>query len=375
MDRRIATHLRYIVFALISTIVLSACSKEEPVTLGFVGGLSGRVSDLGGPARNGMLLAIEEINARGGIRGQDVQSIIKDDKQDADTAIKVTQELLSQNVDAIIGPVTSSMAVKVAPLASRAETMMMGVTVTTNALSGKDDYFLRCLAPTAVHAGEVAEFLFRNMNINSFSAIYDLKNESYTLSWINDFKQRFTELGGKSQSILSFSSGKQDVLLPIVDEIVKDQSDAIIFVTNAVDAALLAKLIRNKDEEVILATSEWAGTERLIELGGRYVEGAIVPQYLDRESTEPDYVEFRDAYRQRFSQEPGFPGLIAYNATRVVLAKLETRPDGVSLKEAILNQKNFPGIQGDIKFDKFGDVISKTYITRIEDGRFKVQAR
>lgn len=360
---------------LILSMLLTSCSKPDPVTLGFIGGLSGRVSDLGGPARNGMLLAVEEQNALGGINGQDIQTLVKDDKQDADTAKQVVKELIDANVNAIIGPVTSSIAVNVVPLATKAKTLMVGVTVTTNALTGQDDYFVRCLAPTAVHAGEIAEFLYKQRGVRSFSAVYDLKNEAYSLSWVKDFKQRFEELGGIAQSIEKFSSGKQEALLPIASTLIDGDPDMVIFVTNAVDAALLAKLVREKNQSILLGTSEWAGTERLIELGGRHVEGAYIPQYLDRSSNDPAYQSFRERFIARFNHEPGFPGLIAYNATNMTIEQLRNKAENVELKQAIIGQGTFPGIQGKIQIDEFGDAKSKTFVTQIQNGQFVVQKR
>ena len=352
---------------------LSGCGQEEPVTLGFVGGLTGRVSDLGGPARNGMLLAVEEANQKGGINGQAIQTLIRDDRQDPETAKKMVAELLAENVDAIVGPVTSSMAVQVAPMAEQAQTLMMGVTVTTNDLSKQDDHFFRVLAATAVHAGEVAEFLFKERNVKKFSAIYDLNNKSYSYSWVTDFEKRITELGGASVNILSFSSGDQKALVPLAEQLVSGDPDIVIFVTNSVDAALLAKLVRSQSDEVMLGTSEWAGTERLIELGGRFIEGAFVPQYLDRESKDPDYQRFRQDFINRFNHEPGFPGLTAYNATNVIIDRLKNKPSAQSLKDAILAQRIFPGIQGKVQFDEFGDAKSKTFVTQVRNNQFVLQ--
>ena len=352
---------------------LSGCGQEEPVTLGFVGGLTGRVSDLGGPARNGMLLAVEEANQKGGINGQAIQTLIRDDRQDPETAKKMVAELLAENVDAIVGPVTSSMAVQVAPMAEQAQTLMMGVTVTTNDLSKQDDHFFRVLAATAVHAGEVAEFLFKERNVKKFSAIYDLNNKSYSYSWVTDFERRITELGGASVNILSFSSGDQKALVPLAEQLVSGDPDIVIFVTNSVDAALLAKLVRSQSDEVMLGTSEWAGTERLIELGGRFIEGAFVPQYLDRESKDPDYQRFRQDFINRFNHEPGFPGLTAYNATNVIIDRLKNKPSDQSLKDAILAQRIFPGIQGKVQFDEFGDAKSKTFVTQVRNNQFVLQ--
>lgn len=364
-----------VMFGLASSVILTSCSSEEEVKLGFVGGLSGRVSDLGGPARNGMLLAVEEANAAGGIRGKPIKTIIKDDRQSKPQAVKAVNALIGNKVDAIIGPVTSSIAVEVAPIATQAKTLMMAVTVTTNELTGLDDYLLRGLAPTAVHAGEIADFLYGQRGVKSFSAIYDLKNKSYTEGWINDFKTRFEELGGQSKSILNFSSGNQEVLVPMAKQLLEDDPGIVLFVTNAVDAAILAKLVRMQKPKVLVGTSEWAGTERLIELGGKFIEGAIVPQYIDRESTEENYRTFHANFVNRFKQEPGFPGLISYNVTRVVIDRIKNKANGTDLKEAILEQGTFPGVQGKVQFDEYGDAASKTYITEVIDGRFVVQSK
>lgn len=366
--------LRTCVLVLLSVMLLQGCAKEEPVTLGFVGGLSGRVSDLGGPARNGMLLAVEETNAKGGIHGQPIATIVKDDQQEVEVAKAMVGELLAKKVDAIIGPVTSSMAVHVAPMATKAETLMMGVTVTTNQLSGQDDYFLRCLAATAVHAGEITDFLYHKRGIKSFSAIYDLKNEAYSKSWVIDFENRMKKLGGKTVKILSFSSGKQEELIPLAKELVSGSPDIVVFVTNAVDAALLAKLVRTEDPEMTLGTSEWAGTERLVELGGRFIEGAYVPQYIDRDSPDKNYQDFRNRFIKRFNHEPGFPGLVGYNATKVVIDRLQNLEEGQNLKDEILKKRVFPGIQGQVQFDEFGDAISKTYVTQVINNKFVVQS-
>jgi len=361
--------------AVIFTLLLNGCSESKPWSFGYVGGLSGKVSDLGGPARNGMLLAVEQANAEGGIHGRLIETDKRDDKQDPAVSKQAVQELLNKNVDVIIGPVTSAMAVEVAPLANQAKTLMMGLTVTTNDLSGQDDYFFRSLSPTATHAGNTANALYDQYKFRRFAGVYDTRNKAYSLSWIADFEKRFIENGGSMAGRYSFSSGARDQLVALADKLLQNNPDLIVFVTNAVDAALLAKLVRDKNPNIQLATSEWAGTERLIELGGRHVEGAFVPQYLDRESSELTYQTFRSQFVTRFNHEPGFPGMVAYNATRVVIEALRAAPNADKLKETILQRKVFPGVQGNVVFDDFGDALSRTYLTQVTNGNFKVVAR
>ncbi len=354
--------------------LMSACGESEPYRFGFIGGLSGRVSDLGGPARNGMLLAIEEANQLGGIDGRQIESLIKDDKQDPETAKAGVKQLIQENVDVIIGPTTSAMAMAVVDQANASKILMMGVTVTTNELAGIDDYFLRGLAPARIYASKMADYLYYQMGLRTFASAYDKRNESYSKGWSDDFHTRFTENGGRRTDEVGFTSGKNEDLVTVAEKLLAGNPDVVVLTTNSVDAALLAKLIHGINEDVFLATSEWAGTERLIELGGRHVENAIVPQYLDRGSQDPEFLAFRERFLQRFNHEPGFPGMIGYNVTRVIIDALKNNPDPKQLKQTILGKKVYPGIQGELVFDKFGEVTTRTYVTQIRSGKFVVQA-
>lgn len=354
--------------------LLAGCDSE-PIKIGFMGGLTGRVSDLGGGGRNGALLAIEERNAAGGVRGSEIQLLIRDDQQDPERAKGLARELLEEGVVAVIGLMTSAIAVSIAPQFNASETLLMGVTITTNDLAGKDDYFLRVLAPTAVITTRFAQHLHDRLGIRHVAILYDTANLSYTRSWMTDFSTSLAKLPDTSSASFDFKSGDQKGLLSAVEKALAEPDlNAVVLVANSVDAALLAKLVRERRPELPIITSEWAGTERLIELGGRFVEGALVPQYFDRESTEPAFVAFLARYRERFGQEPGFPATLAYKATSVVLDALENRGRGQSLKEYILAHKRFPGFQGDVIFEPDGDSLGSSFLTVIEEGRFKVVA-
>ena len=120
-------------------LALTACAPPQPVKLGFLGGLSGRVADLGEAGRHGVLLAVDEANAAGGVNARKVELLIKDDEQQAAAAIKAIEELVAARVDAVIGPMTSSMGEAVLPVASRAGLVVVSPTVTFSLLAGRDD--------------------------------------------------------------------------------------------------------------------------------------------------------------------------------------------------------------------------------------------
>lgn len=351
------------------TLILPGCERE-PVRIGFIGGMSGRVADLGVGARNGAMLAVEERNTRGGINGKPVELLIRDDEQNGEIAKTVTRELVQRNVEAIIGPLTSSMALVVVPIVNQARMTTVSPTVTTSELSGLDDYFLRILPDTQSYAPKSARFHFEKSGLRRAALIFDTSNASYTTSWMSAFKKTFENLGGRIVAVNPFKSGENFTFSPLVRNVLSHEPDLIVLVCNAVDAALFCQQIRKLDNRITISVSEWGSTERFIDLGGAAVEGVYFAQFLDHGNKTPRYRNFLAAFRKRFGQDPGFSGLAGYDAATVVLDVLAARKPGVSLKTAILTTGVYQGVQRSIVLDRFGDTDSPTFITMVKNGRF-----
>jgi branched-chain amino acid transport system substrate-binding protein len=350
-------------------LLLQGCDRE-PLRIGFVGGLSGRVADLGGGGRNGALLAIEERNARGGVKGRAVELLIRDDEQNPETARRVVRELLQQDVAALIGPMTSSVALAITPVINGAKLTTVSPTVTTTELSGLDDYFIRVLPDTHTYAPKSARFHYGTSGLRRVAVVYDTDNRSYTESWLSGFRRTFEKLGGRVVAVQPFHSGKQGAFSPLVRSLLSQDPDLIVLVCGAVDAALLCQQIRKVNSRVSISVSEWGSTERFIELGGAAVEGVYFAQFLDHGNRTPRYQQFLSAYRKRFGQDPGFSGLAGYDAATVILDALEAQKRGESLKQTILASGVYQGVQRRIHLDRFGDTTSTTFITVVRNGRF-----
>ncbi|MFP3912631.1 MAG: ABC transporter substrate-binding protein [Desulfobacteraceae bacterium] len=88
--------LLWLCVAILVTAGSLGCDREkEPIRLGFSGCLTGRLSDLGTSGRNGVILAVEQVNAAGGINGRPVELIVRDDRQDTAEALRVDRELMA----------------------------------------------------------------------------------------------------------------------------------------------------------------------------------------------------------------------------------------------------------------------------------------
>lgn len=348
---------------------LGACGPPEPLRIGFLGGLSGRVADLGEAGRNGAQIAVEEVNRAGGIDGRQVELIVRDDAQNPERAIAAIKELIGARVEAIVGPMTSAMAEAVVPVAEQAKVVLVSPTVTAHPFFGRDDHLFLIMSSTAEAAALSADYHFAQSGVRRVAAIHDLKNRAYSESWLHHFTAEFQERGGSVVPV-PFESGPDVDMAAIVRHALTGQPDAVLLITSALDAARLAQRIRERDLRVLIFASQWASTERLIELGGSAVEGIVLHSYFDRESKAPGLLRLRQAYRQRFLREPDFASVAAYDATHAVLAGLAGRQGEQTLREALLTRGPFPGADEAVTFDRNGDSRRIPRVTAVRDGRF-----
>ncbi len=350
-------------------LALTACAPPQPVKLGFLGGLSGRVADLGEAGRHGVLLAVDEANAAGGVNARKVELLIKDDEQQAAAAIKAIEELVAARVDAVIGPMTSSMGEAVLPVASRAGLVVVSPTVTSSLLAGRDDVLFR-VAPTVETSTRRSAAFEYGRGVRRAALVYDLSNRAYSADWVEHFRGDFTALGGEVVADASFMSGDDASYGEAIKKIAVAKPDCLHFVANAVDTVRLVQLSRNLGLHQPVTTSTWAATEHLIQLGGRTVEGITVAQFFNRDDASPRYRAFAAAYRARFKQEPGFASVAAYDATKAVLTALAKVGRDQSLKQALLAAGPYEGLQDRWSFDRNGDARRQTHITVVRNGRF-----
>jgi branched-chain amino acid transport system substrate-binding protein len=347
--------------------LVAACRSPETLRIGFVGGLSGRVADLGVAGRNGAQLAIENLNTSG---AEHCELLIEDDRQDAAQVRAAVTVLAERGVSFIVGPMTSAMAVAVLPEVNRRRLVMISPTANTHELSGLNDYLFRVIADAPAGARQLAELLHRR-GIATLGVLMDKKNRAYSESFGHACGQRLRELGGKVSTELAFESGSSVDLAGLSTQLLSGRPDLVLLVASAVDVSLVAQPLRRNAPAIGLAASPWAATEQLMQLGGRAVEGMIVPQAVDRESQAPAYVEFRLRYRERFGDEPGSGAVNAFDAVMMGVQALRRRSGSQTLRDVLaVPGVAWRGLQRAIVLDAGGDDASPIFMTEVRAGRF-----
>jgi branched-chain amino acid transport system substrate-binding protein len=353
-------------------LLVISCTEEPPLVIGFVGGLTGRVADLGVAGRDGVILAVEEKNQSGGIAGRKVKLVVKDDQQKEESAGQAIRELTDEPVLAIIGPMTSSIAIVIQPLINADQVVTISPTAKTDQLSGEDDFFLRVTTPLSKNAEKIAAYAVNDLNLINFAVVYDLSNRAFTETWLHYFKQALQEKGGHIVIEEAFSSQPDVHFLPIAERLLKTEPDGVLLLSNAIDTALLAQQIRKLESNVAIFSSEWAFTTDLLSFGGRAVNGMTSFQSFNTGNQEVFYLSFKDRFTKRFGYAPSFATVLAYDAVSYLFAGLEKNPLRDGLKETLLSLGPFPGLQSTFTLDAYGDVDRKLFMTVVEDGRFKV---
>lgn len=361
-----------IALAIVLCLVLVACDEARPIKIGFVGGMTGRVADLGIAGRDGVIFAIEEKNQAGGIAGRMLELVVRDDQQDKDRAKRAVGELLEEDVLAIIGPMTSSMAVVIKPVIDAGKTVTVSPTVKTDQLSAQDDYFLRVTVPLSSNARLLAGQVVDNLDLHKVAVVYDVSNRAFTETWVNYFAAALQEQGGEVIVTEEFTSSPSVHFMPIAQRIMSSSAEAVLLLSNAIDTALLAQQLNKLGSRMPLFSSEWAFTTDLISFGGRAVDGMSSYHSFNANSQDPRYLAFKKGFLQRFGYAPAFASVLAYDAASFLFAGLEKNPAREGLKTSLLELESYQGLQSDFKVDRFGDVERKLFLTVVDDGQFRV---
>lgn len=357
--------------AIAVTLALAACKRPEPIRIGFVTGLTGRHYDLGISSRNGVSLAIAELNAQGGIGGRPLELLVRDDAQDPAVARRAVDGLADAGVVAIIGHATSAMARVTLPIVNARRVLMISPTVSATEFQGKDDWFVMLYPSTRTSAERLAEYL-RGRGVRSASVVLDLSNEAYSRAWSDDFVAAFEAGGGRIVRAVPFTSGQVVSYSKLAAEaLAPPRPDAVMVVANALDSAAFAQQLR-KASPALLVGSDWGFTHDVIAQGGASVEGAVFTQKVNVQDDSPRFVRFRQAYEARFNRPVDFAAILSYEAALLLADALRRDATREGVRRAVLEAGAFEGLQGAVPIDRAGDARRRTWITTIREGRMEV---
>lgn len=360
---------------LVGVLILffTGCLRQEPIRIGFVADLTGNQAELGVQERNGVQLAVEKINAAGGVVGRPIELIIRDDLGTPDGAKNADRELIDIGVAAIIGHATSQQTTAGLQITNPAHVLLLSPTTSTPDLSGKFEYFFRVYPTFSDSAKGFATHIYKNRKLAKLAILYDTDNTAYAKTYQTIFADKYRAAGGTLVGEIGFSAAAKIDFNPILSQLRASNAEGILIITSDVDAAMIVQRTRLMGWKVPLFASAWAQTATLIYSGGQTVEGMEIEQAYALNSQSPDFLDFKKSYQDRFGQLPSFGGTFGYEAAMALASALQkTGGKPLGLRQAMLEIQNFKGLTDSFSFNEYGDVVRPFYLSVIHNNKFIV---
>lgn len=352
----------YISGIIIAMLIASGCvgekpeQKQENIKIGVLITYTGGLGPIGEGMANGAKLAAMEINNKGIIKGRNVTLIIEDTGTDPAKASEAARKLIDiDKVQVIIGGVSSSETLAIAPYAEKSKVVMISPSSTNLKITDAGKYIFR-VVPSDLLQGEAIAKLA--MAKNYTKAVVLVENNDYGIGIEDVFKKHFT---GTITSI-RYEKGRGDYRTEL-ESIKKANPDVIVYVGYPADASVILK----QTGELGLKT-KWIAAEGIADpvmFGNadvaRQMEGMLLttPGRSEQEEKEDAaLLYFVNLHKQTFGKDYGIYSDTEYDAVMLAAyAIAEVGNNGTAIKDALPGvAKTYKAVTGDKTFDENGDV-------------------
>jgi branched-chain amino acid transport system substrate-binding protein len=353
--------VRRIITRLGAALWMAACSRSQaPVTIGLAGPFS---QARGRSMRHGAQLAVDQINARGGIKGRLVVLRVADDSADDDAAVRVAETFSNDpNVVAVVGHLTSGASIAAAQIYGARSIVMISPGASSVDLNGLNAYVFRLCPTDAAYGTALARYAWQAFGARRAAIIF--VNDDYGRGVRKVFSSAFARLGGTVIEEDPYVP-TTPTLEPYLTRIQRGGIDVLMLATERPGAELALRQMQS-----LGASWHILGGDALtgIEAAGAIAEGLRVPAaYLPDRPGEQN-AAFVAAYARAFAGErPDQRGAASYDAVNLLARAIEERGSsrrGVQdyLAQIGRNEPAFEGITGRITFDSTGNVPSKAVV-------------
>ena len=365
-------------------LVLASCSKApapaggsgastESIKVGEFASLTGKEAAFGQSSHKGVVLAIEEINAAGGVLGRKLELVSEDNQSRPGESATIVKKLISRDkVVAILGEVASSRSLEAAPICQAARIPQISPSSTNPAVTETGDYIFRVCFIDPFQGVVMAKFAKDTLKIRRVAVLTSVSS-AYSVGLAKYFTERFTGDGGTIPLEQKYSEGDKDFKAQLTA--IKAAGVEGIFVPGYyTEAALICKQARDLGLTIPLFGGDGWEAPQLIEIGGKAVEGCYYSTHYSPENQSPAVSSFIQKFKQRWNGEvPDAMAALSYDSAQVLAdaIKRAQSTDGPKVRDALAATKDFAGVTGNTTLDAKRNATKSAVVVTIKDGVFK----
>ena len=329
----------------------TATDTGGDIVIGMYGSLTGDGASFGQSSREGTELAVEEINAAGGLLGgRKFRLLVEDDQSRPEEASNAVTKLITQDkVVAVLGEVASRRSLAAAPIAQRYQIPMITPASTNERVTEVGDYIFRVCFIDPFQGEVLAKFARTDLKANRIAILKDIQQD-YSVGLTDSVAMHFKNLGGEVLDPVSYSSGDSD-FKAILTQVRSQKPDVLVATGYYSEAAIIVRQARELGMKMpILGGDGWVGDA--LKNGREALNNSFISNHYSGDNPDPIVQNFVKSYRAKFNREPDAIAALAYDAVKV-LADSMTRAgstEGPKVRDA-LAKADLPGVTGQLKMN------------------------
>jgi len=356
-------------------LTLGGCSSgggADTINVGEFASLTGKESAFGQSSHNGTLIAVDELNAAGGVLGKKIKLLTEDTQSKAGESQTVVNKLVSRDhVIAVLGEVASGRSLEAAPVCQGAGVPMISPSSTNPDVTKTGDYIFRVCFIDPFQGTVMANFATKTLKSKRVAVFTDAKSD-YSKGLAKYFKQQYLKNGGEIVMELDFNGGDADFKAQLTT-IKGATPDAVFVPAYYTDVALICNQAKQLGLQVPFFGGDGWESDKLIELGKDAVEGHYFSTHYHPEVSSPKSKAFVSAYQKRFGAAPDAMAALGYDSMMILADAIQRAggTDGPKLKAALAATKGFDGVTGVTTIDAERNASKAAVILQVAKGKFR----
>lgn len=353
----------------------STGGNDDVIKLGFLGAKTGPVANYGIPAEKGMQLAIEELNANGGILGKEVVGIYEDNKgENSDIAVIATKYITRDKVAAMVGDPCTGLTMVAADIAQKNEVVIFSPGATGDGVVEIGDYVFRNTLLDIFAVPAVVDWMINEKGWKDIAIITSLNN-GYSTALTPVFKKAIEEQGGNIVLEDSINDKETDFTAQVT-KLKNANADVLVFTGYYTEAALIMNEAQKQKVDISLVGGDGLYGQDLAKLGQSAVEEKVIFYCgFSSDQPSPETAAFLEKYREKFNEEPDMFSAQFYDAVMILAKAMEDAgsDDPKVFKNELAKLKDYPGVSGNTTFREDREPIkSPVCLITIKDGKFSL---
>ncbi|MCC7192464.1 MAG: ABC transporter substrate-binding protein [Phycisphaeraceae bacterium] len=340
-----------------------------PILIGQYASMTGSEATFGQTTNEGIMIALEEQNAKGGIHGRKIEIITYDDQSKAQEAGSAVTRLITQDkVVAVLGEVASTRSLVGGKIAQQFGVPMISPSSTNPAVTEIGDMVFRVCFIDPFQGTVMAKFAHENLKLSKVAILYD-KGQAYSTGLRDFFEESFKAMGGTITTVQTYKGGDPDFNAQLTS-IRESGAEAIYIPGYYNEVASIALQARKLGITVPLMGGDGWESPKLAEIAGDAVEGCYFSNHYAPEADTPEVKEFVKKYEAKYKSVPGALAACGYDAAMILFSAMEKAKslDGKDLAAAIAQTKDYKGVTGVITLDKHRNANKSAVVLKMKGG-------